>query len=364
MILDKIKKSVTIFNGPSWERWSFKSVDNEGCGGSETHAVQLAREFQKLGYKVQVFADIPEDEMNDNGIKWIHFLKFEEWSKYNFTDYFISERTTDPFKVNVRCSKAFVQIHDIWMLSPREQLFLDKVNKFCALSNWHMNFAAQHHSIPKEKMALTANGIDLSRFQDKNIERNPYRMIYSSSLDRGLDTLIYLFDFIKAEVPQLELHIYYGLDIWEKTAQARPEERQKIEYMKNLMKKKDVFFHGRVGQKQLAEEMLKSSLWAYPTDFEETFAITAIETQAAGLPVICSNYAGLQTTVNNSGIMIGNGTKGQSYTRDYRIEFVTKCIEVLKNKENWKLMSTLSLQNAQKFSWTNAALTWQKLFNE
>jgi glycosyltransferase involved in cell wall biosynthesis len=210
-----------------------------------------------------------------------------------------------------------------------------------------------------------ANGLDLSRYEQK-VERNPYRMFWSSSLDRGLDTLLYLFDFIKKEVLELELHVFYGMFNLEAAAKQRnnPAELKMIEEIKEGLKKPGVFYHDRVGQKELAIEQMKSSLWAYSSDFEESFCITAIEAQAAGCPVIASNYAGLQTTVGNSGILIGDGTKGQSFTKEYREEFVKRCVELLKNRQKWQEWSDKGRENALKYSWTNCALKWDILFKE
>jgi glycosyltransferase involved in cell wall biosynthesis len=119
-----------------------------------------------------------------------------------------------------------------------------------------------------------------------------------------------------------------------------------------------VFYHGRIGQDQLAEEQLKASLWAYPTDFEETNCITAIECQAAGVPIVATNYAGLKTTVGNSGILVGSGQKGEPALREFRIAFVEKCIEILRNRELWQEWSNKSLENAKKFEWSNIAKQW------
>lgn len=356
-----MKQTVVIHSGSSWEKWNFKSIDQGGIGGSESWQILLAREFDKLGYRVINFNDCEQDCI-DGKINYFHYSKFEEFIEYNYIDYFISSRSTDVFKLNIRAKNSYVQIHDVWMLSDRNQLFLDKVTKFCCLSEWHREFVADYHKISPDKIAITSNGIDLNRFLNQDIERIPFRLIYSSSLDRGLDNLLYVFDFIKKELPKLELHIFYGLNTWEKSAEIRPDEKEKIKKMKEAMNKDGIFYHGRVGQNRLAEEMLKSSLWIYPTSFEETFCITSIEAQAAGLPVICSNYAGLRTTVNDTGILIGDGSKYYSYSLAGRTEFFNKVIQILKDKEIWTFWSKKSIENANKYSWDKVALGWVDLF--
>jgi GT2 family glycosyltransferase len=359
------KKNVVIYTGPMWHPWDFRNVDEGGIGGSETWAVMLAREFVKLGYRVKVFADCPQPGLKDGEVEYLHYNGYTSYIEQNWIDYFISSRTTDPFNFPVRAGKKFVQAHDVFLLSQREQTHLDKVDRFAVLSKWHWDFLKSYHNIPDSKLVLMANGLDLSRYEQK-VERNPYRMFWSSSLDRGLDTLLYLFDYIKKEIPELELHVFYGMFNLEAAAKQRnnPAELKMIEEIKEGLKKPGVFYHDRIGQKELAIEQMKSSLWAYATDFSETFSISAIEAQAAGCPVIASNYAGLQTTVGDSGILIGNGTQGQSYTKEYREEFVKRCVELLTDKEKWQYWSDRGYKNAKKYTWANCALKWKELFEE
>ena len=359
-LIEKLnKKTIVLYSGPSYEKWNYKNINEGGVGGSETWQVYMAKEFSSLGYRVLNFNDCLS-ETSDGSVRYIPFTKFPEYINYNWFDYFVCSRTTDPFRLPIRAGKKIVMIHDIWLSKQNSIPHQEKVDKFCVLSEWHKDFVAAHHNIDKNKLFIVSNGIDFKRYEAKTVERHPYRLIWSSSLDRGLNTLLYLFDFIKLNVPEVELHIFYGMENWDKSAVYKPQERQKIEAIKKAMDKEGVFYHGRVGQKQLAEEQLKSSLWAYCTDFEESFSITAIECQAAGIPVIASNYAGLRTTVGNSGILIGSGFKGESYTRDYRVLFLRKCVELLKNKKIWEEWSKKSLENAKKYSWSNVAKQWVK----
>ena len=66
----------------------------------------------------------------------------------------------------------------------------------------------------------------------------------------------------------------------------------------------------------------------------------------------------------DSGILIGNGTKGQSYTKEYREKFVAGAVSLLKDKEKWQEWSDKGFKNSEKYSWANVALMWKKLFQE
>ena len=357
------KKSVMIYSGPSWEKWDFRNLETSGIGGSEVWQIWLSRELAKLNYRVTSFADC-STTMQDGDVTWIPYTEYPAWVEQNWTDYAILSRTTDPLRFPLRAGKTFVQIHDVWMLSEKNQTFLDRVNKFCALSEWHINFASNHHGIPREKMALTANGIDFKRFDDIEVERNPYRLHWSSSLDRGLDNVLYLWPFIKAEIPEAELHVYYGTLNWRESCKLKNdlEGLKKIDELEASMRQPGVFNHGRKPQKELAKEMKKASLWLYPTWFSETYCITAVEAQYAGVPIISNKYAGLITTLGNSAILLGNGDSHWPYTEEGRKQFLAETISILKDRTKWQEWSDRGRKNAEKYSWTNCALTWKGLF--
>lgn len=354
-------KLVVLYSGPAYERWDYKNLDTDGIGGSESQQIYLSRALAKAGYKVINFCDCDEQNIFDSTIIYWHYSKFVEFVKYNFIDVLVLERTTAPLAFNMNVGKVFVMIHDVFINRENQVPYIEKVDKFLVLSNWHRDFVQAHHRIPLDKISIVTNGLDLTLYK-KEVVREPYRLHWSSSLDRGLDNLLYLYDFIKANVPELTLHIYYGTKNWEIVAQNNFNEQVKLNELKELMKKPGVFYHGRVNKQELAIAELSSSLWLYPTTFHETFCITAIECQAAGVPIICSNLAGLQTTIGNSGILIGDGSPSAALTQKYRIEFAQKAIEILRNKDLWNEYNKKGLENAAKYTWENVAQQFINLF--
>ena len=64
--------------------------------------------------------------------------------------------------------------------------------------------------------------------------------------------------------------------------------------------------------------------------------ITAVECQRAGVPVLASNYAGLQTTVGDSGILLGDGSKWYAYSKEGRERFLDEAVSLLKDSVKWE----------------------------
>ena len=180
------RESVMIYSGPAWERWDFRTLETTGIGGSEVWQVCLSRELSKLGYRVTVFADCPESGIMDGDVQWLHYGQYNKWLEEHWSDYVILSRTTDPLNFPLRAGKVFVQIHDVWLMSAKDQLHLERVDKFCTLSKWHWDFAKDYHKIPDNKMALTANGINFSRFDDIITSRVPGKLVYSQFPRSGI----------------------------------------------------------------------------------------------------------------------------------------------------------------------------------
>jgi glycosyltransferase involved in cell wall biosynthesis len=128
--------------------------------------------------------------------------------------------------------------------------------------------------------------------------------VYSSSPDRGLAEAVRAWPEVRKRVPDAELHCFYGFENWERSLQLGGENgiphcsRAALDELKQLIATTEgVFMHGRVNGKRLAEEMLASGVWFYPTWFSETSCITAMEAQVAGLRCVCPAGAALGETV-------------------------------------------------------------------
>ncbi len=263
----------------------------------------------------------------------------------------------DIFEKPIRANKKVCMVHDIFVCPDQNaNIWSDRVDKFFTLSPWHRDFFLGHHrNVPKEKVVVTRNGIDLDRFKNK-YPKERGRIVYSSSPDRGLDTLIHLLPQIRKEVPGASVHVFYGFLTWEKAVRLRQnhDEIRWMEEIKQLLDHPGVVYRGRIGQAELAKEISKAQLWAFCTRFTETFCISALENMAAGNPIVTSDLAGLYSTVGDAGILIS----GDAYSKEYQETFVRECVSMLTDRNRWKLYSEHGLERAKKFSWTGIAEEW------
>ncbi len=238
---------------------------------------------------------------------------------------------------------------------------VSEVDAYFCLSAWHKELVHKHHGIPLEKIVVTSNGIDPSRYE-KQQPKIFNQIFYSSSPDRGLDTLLYCAKFIQKFVPNFVVVVAYGFNNWEKAAKIRndPQEFLYMEHVKAELQKPYVKYLGRVDQRTLAALQTESRGWFYPTRFHETFCITAAEAGWAKVPILTSKQAGLACTVKDGGILL----QGDAFSKEYREEFVKEAIELLTNQKYHEEWSYRSWDRMRRFTWKAVAKQWHQMFEK
>lgn len=350
---------VAIVCGQGFEQWSPKSID-KGVGGSEEAVIYLSNELTKLGWKVTVYANPMQEEGNHKGVL------YRQWYDLNLKDRFnvlVMWRTIGLADLNPSARFKLVWMHDYPNNADFTEERVNKVNKIAVLSEYHKSLLrlekdGEFIPMPEEKIFLTANGIILEPVSNK-IKRNPYRMIYTSSYDRGLVYLLVNWASIKQQVPQAELHIFYGWNLFDTIHGNNPARMKWKEEVKELMRQDGVIEHGRIGHKQLAEEFMKSGIFAYPSDFSgEISTISAMKAQAYGtVPVVVNRYS-LANTVKN-GLRLDVDIE----TKEGQEEYVRALVKLLNNPKEQEEIRKPMMEFAQGyFLWSRVAQNWHDLF--
>lgn len=164
---------------------------------------------------------------------------------------------------------------------------------------------------------------------------------------------------VKKEVPEAELHIFYGWQLFDKFYSNNPSSMRWKENMVKMMQYEGVTDHGRISQKDLVEEYQKSGIWAYPTHFGEINCISAIKAQAYGCEPIVVNYAALRETVQ-----FGRKVEGDIYDGETQEEFKKQLIEALKFPMGEAHRQKMMKWAKEKYSWDVIASQWSKDFKE
>jgi len=345
------RKSVVFLCGNSLEEWADPSVI-KGIGGSEEGTIYMAREFAKRGYKVTVFNSCGRLKGDYRGVSYRPYWEFNPNDSF---DIFIGWRNPAIYSYVIKARTKLLWLHDQPMERDFNKAIIDNVDKIMVLSNFSRK---QLPKIPDDKFLITANGLNMiDILAGDTEERNPHRLIWSSSYDRGLDTLLERWPKILKEVADAELFICYGWDNFDKVSTDDQSKKWKAKVEK-LMQQKGITHAGRIGQKQLVKEFARSGLWVYPTAFWETSCITAMRAQATGVIPVCSNYGALQDTVKY-GYKIDGVTEFMIMPSKVADEIVDKSIELMKDTDKQEEIRKEMIPWArEKFTWSNVCDQW------
>jgi tetratricopeptide (TPR) repeat protein len=352
----KYKDTVVIgaFGAP--EPWNPRTFETTGLGGSETAAMKLAENLAATGSRAIVYSNIDEPGYyNGAGYRPQKMFKPEMPS-----DLFIAWRYPEAADLAINTKKLVLWMHDT---DVQERLTPARAKAFDAivvLTKWHRDFMMKLYPFLKEEQfVIIGNGVDSERF-NQVVHREPHRVIYSSSPDRGLDIILEsIWPKVVEVVPDAELHIYYGWNNVDKFIPSFPQLGEfKNKILGLLANSTGVTFHGRVDQHELAKAFQKSSVWLYPTHFSETYCISAIEAQLAGAIPITNHLAALTETVK-SGVILSQDVRNPEVQELYAKAVVQTLLTPL--KERTKIHSQVK-RNAPANGWDWVAAQWRSHF--
>lgn len=188
--------------------------------------------------------------------------------------------------------------------------------------------------------------------------RNNKRIVYGSSYDRGLEHLLKMWPAIRREVPDAELRIFYGWNLFDVAWGDNPERQAWKEKMNKLMEQEGITHLGRISHEAVKKEFEEAGIWAYPTHFGEISCITAMKAQAYGAEPVVINYAALQETVQ-SGVKV----EGDIYDEETQTAFEKVLIATLNMPMADDIREVMMREAQDKFSWKNVARQWTEEFN-
>lgn len=343
------EKSIVFYCGPAWEDWVDSSVVG-GIGGSEEATIYLSREFTKMGYKVTVFNQCGELAGEYRGVTYKNHYDFNPKDTFNII---ISWRHNIFERRNIRANKKLIWLHDV----PGKNQFLpedsDTYDNVIVLSQFHKKVLA---GVPEEKIFVSRNGLNIPDFENITEERNPRRMIWASSYDRGLQPFLkFVWKEVLKEVPDAELRIFYGWNTYDAMVKDGKRDQSWKDEMVELMKQPGIIEYGRVGHKKLTKEYFKSGIWAYPTTFEEISCIGAMRAQVSGAVPVVNDYAALKETVK-----WGVKNPGDVKAKETFDNYARELIELLKDPgRQEKIRKEMMPKAKEEFSWSGVAKEWE-----
>lgn len=325
--------------------WDEHIEANRGVGGSETAAIEMAKSLRKLsGRKIIIFNSIKEPKMFESGVQYMPADMMQDYFSQKRPSLHIAWR----HNYKLTDAKTLLWSHDL-ITSHCQQI--DVYDKYLCLSEFHKRHVMAATGIPEAKIAVTRNGIRPTLFSEVK-QKNPNKFIWVSSLDRGLENAIAILEIVRINYPNIELHCFYGTQNM-KTGGLN----ERADHYERLMNKHPwIVNHGNINQKELLTHYADASIWLYPTNFEETFCISALETAGMGVLPICRNYGALPNTLAKVSGSILVDMDAESF-KD-RLGWADT-VKIAIEKRSWENVSMPSLES---LSWDSVAREWLEKF--
>jgi len=317
---------------PGVKPWAGHTIYEQALGGSESAVVYLAREFARRGHDVTVFTTGQPGTYEK--VKYLPQGQIPVQTP-GVCDVWISSRWED----------IFSQVPDtiykvLWLHDMAHGGIEAAAHKVVMLTQAHAASYLLYPPYPPH-IFIEGDGVDLTLAAGYE-DRDPNRLMWISNPDRGLWIAAEIFvNQILPRWPDMTLEVYGRASVYGWPAAVEEPHLPLVD----TLKKAD----GRIKIKEplprlaLVRRLMSAfALW-YPTYWPETYCMSALESQAAGTPVVTSPVGALTETVK--GGIVGT-------------DFVN-AISQLRNGGRWKKLSDAGKEYAAEHSWAKVASRWE-----
>jgi UDP-glucose:(glucosyl)LPS alpha-1,2-glucosyltransferase len=214
--------------------------------------------------------------------------------------------------------------------------------------------------VPYDNSIVLRNAINPFEKVEKSLD-GPIRLIYHTTPHRGLNILVAAYhELSKLYGDKIHLDVFSSFKIygWE----------ERDEPYKDLFKSCEdhphITYHGTKSNEEVREALQKAHIFAYPSIWQETSCIAAIEAMSAGCQIVCPAYAALPETTAGFAYMYPWTTDLHVHANRFANVLKDAIDEQLWIRENNLDSPTLAMQKIYAdslYSWDNRAKEWEAL---
>lgn len=337
-------------------------------GGITTALLALTKELARRGHQVQVVADVDDEAVSEK----VHFVprrRFAALAEDGPVDVLVAVPDLValalplPARARVAWTGNAFAAADCLVTSPWHwQDGIGKAGRVARLigmailgeflsavvakSQWQADQLAATTGLDRRLFRVIGNGVPLEHYPAQAAPAA--RLVYTSQPRRGLDLLLELLPAIRAQVPEVTVDVY-GYDTLDEGL-ARAAAAQHVAH------------HGALNKQQLAGELARGGVLAYPNTLRETFCTAVAEAQAAGLPIVTSRCAALEERVRHG--YDGYLVDGDPRSRGYAEEFVAATVALLRDPQHAAQLGGRGRARAlQEYAWPALTDRWEQLLD-
>lgn len=302
--------------------------------------------------------------MNPQGGTELQLGFLEQYADKNLLDK-VQITTSVPERIPLHPSKPNI----LWQKNSYDQpniapWFSQKTNHnkydwYVFNSNWTYEKFRMAFDIPTEKCHVIKNGI--TNFT----ERKPYkkgdkiRIIHQNTPWRGLSVLLGAMQLVKN--PLITCDVYSSTQVYGDDFKKQNDDKY-IELYKQAAQLPNVNYIGYKGNNYILKNLHNYNMYVYPSIFEETSCISAIECMSAGLYTIVTNFGALYETCSEFPMYV-------TYTKDLKLLSKTFAFAIEMAAETLHekvIQENLDMQQAfykKYYSWDKRAIEWNNFLS-
>jgi len=348
---------IVYMTGGLCNKWDPK---DKSLGGSEQAVVNLCENWVKTGKKVAVYGEIlsnNKDNVIHNGVEYKNWKLFEFNHKFKTVIMWRSYGLFSCLPFEVTSDQLLWDIHDNFSDQDHtKQIYTNYKNKLTRImfkSNFHKEEFEKYMSVKlnNDQYSIIPNGIKVTEFSKNwdNVQRNPYRFCYVSYYTRGLEHILRgIWPVIKKMEPKAELHLYYGLNMF--------NDQNLVNHYKQLIgSSMGVIDHGRQNTDFIVREKYLSSFQLYITNTNsEIDCISIRESLVTGCIPLISDYGVFKERegihfelIENIGVLNAIGQE---------------IVRIIKDQQKLDVLRNVFKKSSTILSWSDISNKWIELF--
>jgi len=264
----------------------------------------VARELVQLGHQVTAYCHIlAEDggEGDHDGVAYRDVARVDELTGGSELDLFVCSRYFGVLARPIRARTRVLWLHDLVLpeLAPQIVACAGGVDRVHVLSEYHQRQVAGVLPALADRLTITRNGVDLALVASATRgTRKQHRIMYTSRPERGLLRALELHERLGDRALELLVCTYpYAGDARVRAIEAACHARLDDLAGRGYRVRRAAF-----DKPALYRHIAESELVLYPSEFQETSCLSAIEAQACGTVFLTSDGSALGEAVGYPGI--------------------------------------------------------------
>jgi glycosyltransferase involved in cell wall biosynthesis/2-polyprenyl-3-methyl-5-hydroxy-6-metoxy-1,4-benzoquinol methylase len=331
-------------------------------GGSESAGIYMAKALSRLGARVRVFCNTGAPSVDTEGVA---YAPIHEWTAFAGStphDVCIVQRAHDAFARRTNARLNVLWCHDLAMGRQKNSFTaaLWNIDRVVVLSDYMKRQYQEVYALDPDVLLSSRNGIDLALFERLGGEqrvRDRKKLVFAARPERGLDVLLRrIMPKLLACDPELRLCIAGYENDHEEWRHFYAQCASDAVALGDR-----VLRVGGLGKEDLYRLYLSSGVYVYPTpspvlsNFREVSCISAMECQAAGLPIVTTATGALSET-----IAPGSGTLLSCDCSDaaYDAAFVDAAMRLIRDDSAWHAASLRGKEHAKQLDWSTIGSEW------